>query len=1477
MRERGWMEMRCSWRTLALWSVALFMTACSGSCGGGCDGFEERPFPEEHYAETMPHGAQVRVTSEGLDFVEQNVTNVVEEALPGGLSFCLPKETQSDPKLCFPYVRDRSGYHMEGEQSVCTETDGMGNPVEGCQIDLTIESTEIRPVPNNGIEIDIIIGNLNQTIPIEQSVLECDLTPFKQGGSVNDPATVRAVVPITFNIDEMAPTKDLNIDVGQIKVNLDDVDFNLRGGFLCGTATVLRGLVRGLIDDLIRDELKKVVEEQVRANLCKSCADDASLCPDNATCADDGICDYDNSDECVPTTLGIEGRLGIGGLIGEFSQTPDANVDVMFRMADTAEVDTGITLAGRTGFESPDASPCVAVDPATRPTFMAPPISTTLTGDMHPTTGDPFMVGVGVHERAVEHMLWSAWSSGALCLQVDSYVAAQISTATFGLLLPSLRDLADRESRRVELVIAPQQAPEVQLGANTVTPEGDSYTVEDPLLTLDWKDVDIHAYGWVQDRYTRIFTLRVDLLVPVAIVPNGMGQLEVALGDLEGAIENIRVRNSEILLESPDKIAMLVPTLVSAALPMLVGNLDLAFDLPQFFGLELAINDGDITSIDNNSMIAIFANFQQAPMMAMALPMLPEPQIHDTHVAYPEASITEHGVMRPEVTVDVGAILPGPVPQDLRAGEEVEFSWRVDGGLWSLFHRSDQLTIDSPLLTLPGEHKIEVRVRMTQDHYTTNRTVFAEQTVAIDYQPPALEVMRRGDYVRFDAHDLTTHTRDLSYRWRLHHAGEVSAWSAWSREDEVAIGDLEVTEAFRMEVEVRDQAGHTTRRETTVHEVPGDLLRPATGSPRGEPMAGCAVAPRGQSRAPALPIEWVFVLGGALLAAGLRRRRWISALLVVLSLGMGACSDDTGSTTPSSAECDPACADGESCTNGMCVSDATSCNSDAECEGGQLCNEGVCADPECTDDAGCADACGDEQRGVCQGGTCGCEAFCPDGCVDGTFCCYADNACQPLPDPCSGKVCDPGFEPGNPMPGQGDPQTCMVDGGACDCVPLPPLPLGYHGRYPSLAVSSDGAVATAVYNQTYGDLMVGVVEDDAVETWQFIDGVPADDADIVGALDGPRGGNRARGDNVGLHTASVYDDAGTLHVFYRSLATNALKWAKGTPGGEFDIVLLDDAEVEGAVGQWTRAVLLDGTVHVFYQVDDVADGDGAPSSELRHLTLDPGAPIADAAANATPEVLVRGASVEPCKESCSNGEVCVAEAAECRATTTDCSESCAASQGCFSGNCERVFDPDIPPAAGLATGSFLDVSLTPQGGVLVVYYDGAKEMIGWIERDADGQWSMPQFVGAPSGPFGSGMIDDAGVLHLTYMDPTTFALVYTQVGQGLTETIATGERDRVGEYLLTRIGQGVKLKLGMGGAVEVVYQDATEHRLIRAVRQAADSWEVTTLSEPGDPYSGAHGFYGALVRTDNEPIGVEYVIDNAAEEPTSAPRYFTLP
>lgn len=1436
--------------------LALSTLAACSSNGCGCDGFEARDFPPEHYDKTTPQTAQIRLTPSGLQFVESNLQPIINEAVPGGLNFCLPKDTGGDPKLCFE--------NQDGVQPKCD--DGS----DGCQISLSIDGAQLTPVPNNRLEVDIAIGNVNPVIPFETDVavigrVKCDVTAYKKGANRMTPATIKAKLPVDFSIDQMSPLKDTRIKVGELALDLDDVDFHLRGDWKCGTATALRSLFRSTIENLLKDQLNQTVDEQIKQNLCRQCGDGMSSCPDNAMCTGDNYCQYNNSDECVPALLGMEGRLQLGQLLSGYTETPDASTDLTLRLADYANVDTGVSLAMRSGFQPEKLERCVPVDPSTRPAFTAIPISPTVMSNTKPNSNDPFMMGVGVHKRTIEHMLWSVWASGATCLAVNSEAVDLLSTSTLGLLVRSLRDLADNEKRAVEIKIVPQKAPAIILGANTVDEVMGKLVIKDGLMTIDWKDFDINMYGYVQDRYTLLFTVRTDILLPVAMVPDAQSKLQVVIGDIDKALTNVRILNNKLLKEDEEVLKQAIPTLLGAALPQLASSLDgLSVDLPEFFGFRIDLKQGDITSIDNRTFIGLFANLVPANMMIMSAQQSVETQILATKVNYP--ALIEGKVMRPALELNVAGVVPGlGLPLD---SAELEFSYRIDGGFWSLFQPSDKLTAEDPILALSGDHVVEVRARPRGEKDAVDMTP-AKTIVRVDYTAPQLALERHEQLVRFIGQDEVDAPSALEYRWRAHDGVMASQWSQWSKTAQMSVSELESQSARqRVEVQVRDTQGHTTTQSHTL-DLDG-LLKPAVGQP--QVAAGCAQAP-GQNNPGQLSLLALLGMMGAGLFGRRHGKKTIAAMMSALgliSLQAAGCTDDAASQK---SACTPACANDQVCKSGVCVDADNKCGDDSECTDGKVCLGGVCSAPECTANSECKETCGDDKRGVCASGKCACEDYCPEGCGDGELCCFPSNSCKPIPDACEGKVCDPGFEPKTTQDGTPDGKTCSMVGASCDCVELPPLAMGYYGRYPDLDAHQSTTVVSA-YNQTYQDLMIGVMESGSTEPqWQFVDGVPANGT-IEGAVTGPRQGIATPGPKVGSHTALTFDDAGKLHVFYRDEDNGSLKYARGARDGQgykFEITTL--ANEGGVAGMWTRARFAQGKVHVVYTADAVPAAT-AHRAQLRHLSFAPDQALAEVSQLAHTTILDSIAS-NPCGERCADGKSCFAQAGICAAPTADCGQAaCGDGTACLSGTCQPIFNESAPKATPAMTGLFLDLSATADG-LLLVFYDGEQKSVGWTKLAGD-TWEMPRYVGTPSGPYASGLVDGEGKVHLAYMDEPGRRLMYEREGDQ-PELIVDGLRDTGTQWLMSRVGEDVTMRLKGNGSIEVIYQDATLHQLMMADRQAPNSWKVSTLAAAKDPYDGEHGFYANIVRRDGASMVVEYVIDNQSSPTGAKPMFYTLP
>ncbi len=1379
---------------------AVFLAACSGDCSsacGGCGGLENRPFPADRYDETVKLSGQIRITPTGLDFLEKNLTPLVEQAIPGGLSFCLP-EDNGNPQICY-------------DNNVCS------SGALGCDISVSIDEATITPAPTDTLNVGVRLGGLDEELSVRFLGSDCLIKMQSPQGSTI-PGTVLASVPVKFSVDAQSPTKDVRIDVGEVSSDLSDLKLVIRGrdfldNIVCigASAAANVGAVRNLLLGFLEPTIQDAVDNAVRGQLCRKC--DVNACGAGSTCAADDICEFPDG-TCVPQPLGMEGRLLLGNTLADYTEHPEAGMDMLVKVADHASVNDGLTLGLRSGFQPDAIRRCIPADPTSRPDYLPIPLNPAITGNLKPS-GQPFMLGFGYHKKAIQHLLWSVWGSGATCMLIDGASISQVSLtgSLFTALLPSLKSIVPGDSS-IYIKIVPQTAPDVILGANTVTPNGTTYDIDDPLMNIDWKDLDIHIYAFSQERWMRLFTLRGDLEVPVAIVYDGAGQIVPVIGDLSNAIKNIRPMGAELASEDPQRLADLLPTLIGAALPSLTGSLVDPITLPDLFGLQIQIGDGDITSISNNTMIALYANLGVAPQ---TLSITVEPLISDATVDYSARSLS--GLVQPVVSLSTAALRSDGM---LAHTQPVEWSYRVDSGFWSMWS-AEQPRIDDPVFLLPGKHVVDLRARY--QNTPESKGAYVSTDVMIDWDSPLVALERSGEIMRADVSDLVDTAPMV--RFRLVGEGLSAEWTAWSNERELNLAGLELPELVRVDVEARDAAGHVTADTQTVRR--SALNAAPSSTPAGTPQTGCNSTEGNTSL-----FGLLFALG---LFAFLRRRRISPVWTLAAFMTVAGCSCDDEET--SSNTCDPACSSGTYCAAGECV---IGCETSDECVTGEVCTNNQC-EPTLR--------CPTGQKAECATETdCTCVVLCEGGCGDNQYCCEVDNACQDLPDPCGKQVCEPGFQPVILTPAEGVEATCAVTIGTCGCEAMPPIDAGFTGSYLDIDQNA-GVTAISAYNLTYQDLMIGVVNA-GTPTFFYVDGLP-DGGDIEGAIDGPRGGIKDRGPKVGSHTSVVVDDAGTIHAFYRSEETDSMWYARGTGTGTAWTFETREFDTTKQSGFFPDAVLLDGEIHVVYLVDNFGT---VPNfdSVLRHASFLPGDAVN--ALNVASEDVATGAPSNPCASKCAAGTQCFPSVSECVAPANDCGAACADGTACLSGTCQATWK--APAATYRKSIAVLnELSITPSG-LLVTNWDGIAETVVATE------WNSTTKNWGPSrqtsgGPYASGLVDDAGDLHVAYMDTVNDTLVYENLTSGLTEVIVEGVRDSTEGWMINDIGEDVQLRREADGSLMVSYQDATRHTL-HIARRGAGGWTVEELAGR-TPYMGSHGFFATLLRAPDSLMIAHFVIN----------------
>lgn len=1336
---------------LALGPIFFLLLSACGSDGCSSDGFRDQAFPVEHVDKTVPVSAEVRVTSYGLNFMTGQVENLIGEFTDDGLSFCVPKTTQN--------------VTLVGDIDICAG-EQCADGSEGCQLDLSIEDAQLVPQASNTLVVYIEIGDLLEEIPVKTSALSCDLLVYSASGGENVPATISAHVPIRIEVDTNSPFKDLRFVVEDIEIDLDDVGYKLKGsgfggGMGCGAINIGAGFFDSTIKGLLLGEVEKIVDEMTTSELCRQCGSGEPACPSNATCSSDEVCMYSDN-TCVPRFLGIEGVIEPDGLLGDYLATAASEVFMTARLADRAVADTGVTIGARVGTQPDGFTSCAPVDLATRPSLAPIPPSPSLNVDVKPN-GEPFMFGLALHRRTLQHLMWSLWASGSLCLEVGTEQVDMLNTGLIAGLVKEIRDLAPNPGP-LKMRITPQQAPDIRLGANRVRTVDGEQEVDEGLLTLDWKDVDIHMDGFILERYVRLFTLRVDLEIPVGVLPDGDGGIYPVLGDIGEGIKNMRLLNDNLVGGKVEDLAEIIPTLLGFALPQIADALSDPIELPEFMGYRIVLAPDDLRGIDNNEYLGLFANLEFVGDNLMA-PNLLELR---TLVLDQEVEVERTGEYLPQVQVklDVGASLGG----EMVAAEELQFVYSLNGGPWRLGGVGGELTIRDAVLKAQGVHELELRVRKLEDGARWQR-IPTVMDVIVDYEAPTLELWEVEDRVVVQASDLVDPQEALEMRHRFVVDGIRQAWSMWAEISEVELPQALRAERLAVEIQVRDQSGHIAEESLSVRQ---SALGADDNIEEGDDTQGCAAIGGGAGGAATFLL---FILGVFALGA---RRRLRRASLIALLAGLvftAGCKEDQSADEP-------------------CVGD--------ECEA-----------PVCKADKECDIECGEGTFASCQDGSCVCESYCADGCADDRYCCFSSNSCKRFPDPCSEMTCNTGFEPAVTHIGDADSQTCEVTGATCECVSLPPIPMGYFGAYASIDQGgADDVIAIAAHNVLYRDLMVGVVGKDLEAEWYFVDGIPSR-GQVRGDIEGPRRGVVTTGVKVGMYTAIAVDDAGRIHVFYRDEDNKSLKYARGERSGQewsFETTVVEEGE--GDTGYFSSMVRIDDTLHLFYSTW-VNETD----SEIRHRAIAVDHPV-DEMDETAYQVIHTGSRG-------SDGVV------------------------------------DNKRLAGIHLQA-----VKTADGIFLSFFDNTIERASWIIGDGETFGAVQRFQ-METGVYTSARPGPDGGVHVAFMDPEGPALSYALVGEAK-EQIITGVRHLMTGTSLAPIGHDVQLEVFEDGRVELFYHDATTQELVHAKRDGG--WQLETVAGVAGGVGPGHGLFVRTLRlSDGQRLVMDFGVDTTGEERVGKP------
>lgn len=783
--------------------VLFFWASCTGGGCSGCSSVTAIPGGFS-YSRKIDNALQVRLSSSGVAFLEDHGAEIAESFLGESLVQTVSETDVTVGTLC-------------GGGAACT-------------ISVTMNSLNLTPNAPNLLTIDPLrVSVVSSVMPLQLLGSSCLVTIDTSRGSPGD-AGLRADVafvpdPGSARMGMMLQNPEV-IDFSSDDVRIDGEEWY---DVACPVASFLLPFFLDRLLSMLTDPI-----EDAMSQFCVSCAN-GEACPEQSFC-DGSQCIESSGRQCV-MSFGEEGRMSLNAALQTFSPGIDAATDFLAWLGGYAAApNNGLSLGMLGGALSDQHDPCVP--DVALPSGPAIPISSVLAGNslaLSDGASYPFDVGIGIHKRYLDTFGWAMFDAGALCINLTSdqpQIGAFLNSATVGVFFNLTHLVHDETSLPLILAVRPQEPPTFEIGAGIVSYDAEGGAViDEPLITVRMQRLGIDLYALVDQRIVRLARVYSDLALPIALDTDGFGNIIPLVGDVTEAFTNLSAEGTELLVESPEEIAETFPS-VFALVGGFLGDVLPPIALPNMQGFELV--DPRFHGVESNTLLGIFTQLSFMPPAAAVRPVETTVDVTAIHVPATDA-FHAGGQARPTVDLTVGA-------EDGALGE-LEWSWRLDGGLWSVFQRRSQVTIESPALRLQGRHRLEVRARAIGYPRTLDPTPVTADLL-IDSIPPDLEVEIDGDHLQIAGRDNVTSESDLEFSVVAHDADPTT----WQR-GAVAVAYPVVGEVT---VFVRDEAGNQERRAFHGH-IP----------PVATAESGCSCAVGQETTEAPWPVLWV-LLGVAL-------------------------------------------------------------------------------------------------------------------------------------------------------------------------------------------------------------------------------------------------------------------------------------------------------------------------------------------------------------------------------------------------------------------------------------------------------------------------------------------------------------------------------------------------------------------------------------------------------------------------------------
>lgn len=1447
---------------------------CDMDCGdcGGCGDCGD----PDHYAydgEVVEGAIQVHVTNSLFEFVESQLMEIIETAAEGMLDFesycqrCAAGQEDWDCGQCDqwfgfclePTSADAGIFtaHICNRGRNCNVEGNPEGPHNGCWIHAKLGTPELNTqqvATNHGrAEVYLPIEDINAPLPSSIGG-NCTLHVGKHSGQE---------LSARIGIDLIRNSSDGNTELYIGKPGVARGGLNVAGDcFLVNLGTAF-GVINSVLDGII---------DGIGAISCRGC-DSIADCGAGATSCSNGTCRDGSGRMCQGIQLGADAKVDAGSLLQSIDPGAEAQLGVRAYLGSYVEtLNNGLQIAARLGGTAAPQNLCVPMrpSPAQKNVESCRDGASCLLLDnlnrvqtvVNPETNEEedFHLGIGVSMSGLNQVLWSAYSSGLLCLSISGEADGldMLGTSLFSVFLKSLSSLTYDRDQPLMIQLRPQYAPVVDFKEDRG--QGAELEVKIPELMLDF-------YTIVDQRYMRIFTLQADIALPLGLhVANNT--LDIAIGDLTEVIVpgSVKVLNVEMVQRSQvQSLANGLPSLIGSLTGVLGDELIPPIEIPEIEGIQLEIVGPGTTMLleqGEPAALGIFARLGFSAEIVGGLRPKLEPVITQKTIRIQEPAALRADMaarraadqsfsytdLMPEVRVHMDA-------HGASDAQDVEYAYRINGGPWSFWKPGPVLEIDHPVLATEDKFNVRITARYRGDT-SSGTTRDASFDFVNDYTAPTVQLRAVNGQVIVDAKDNVYSDEELTMQLRVN--GE--AWSEAAPIAPLDIGAFVADGPATIDVIVKDPSGNARMVRRTFGE---QVSSKAESNVRSAGPEGCASS-QGKGGFLAM-IAFLFMVvlrrrnvrnAPGLAALPLRVSLLTFALFAFAMMHAGCANNDKGA---GGDVCDPACASYETCNHGVC--EPIACTDESDCPGTAICMDGFCAGQNaCNDNDDC------EYGQICKAGSCTLSE-----CSTSEECTHLSCTDGKLP------YCDYDDYP-------------TVEAGECVC--SSEVPLREYGSWFQMFHTDAEDVVAVTYNNHYGDVMVGALNDGDVFTWTFVDGVPEGPVELPPT--GLRSGVRAKGDDAGKYLSAAYeivDGTDVLHLAYQYTsnadATTRLRYARGEradedwhwtfidlqdafiPGLFPSIVLVpgvhdndEDNNTEGEEGEEgddnpsTEDASTGGIAIVYMSADVVMDaGEDTPAEYYSEVSV-------AWSATRTPEtaedfVLTEGidqvANTTPCGGLCADKSRCVTETNTCVATATGCDtcdedagELCVQIDG--AATCAVATTPSasafetIPRGVGLFTSTLA----RDDGRVQLAYYDQQHGVLKFLELelidDALVPTNSPLIVDGETDGQSTGDVGrwtqiqphDHDVV-IFYEDAGRAELRAARVSAGNVEITVLDDgryRDDDGNRVAShRVGSSIDVIARESGGFDVYYQDATA----AVVRHIV--WENLAQTPAKHPYA----------------------------------------